>query len=320
MCGQHAKDDHASGTANPKQEQDPIERRRLQNRLSQRNHRRKIRDRIAKLQERVIASELRAAATLNGWTYHHPPAPLVAPIPAYDGERKALSPPAETMSAMSGSYLPGSVAGSYYPYNNALSPAPTLPPQSSPSFPQYEAAANEVDSSSSSSPSVLANGSACSPGVSSLNHDMTTNTSNSYVPPDMNGQFQAEPWNIYTQTSQSNFYYMATEASLPQILQILDNGNWRPKAVILLQPSSHQAAAAAAPAPAPPLSTSQPPSPTEEQVPATGSFTMQGLACQCRNRSFLSESPVDWMHPAISTSICPLHSSSPLDDYQLLLP
>ncbi|KAL4747093.1 hypothetical protein BDW72DRAFT_24036 [Aspergillus terricola var. indicus] len=47
--------------------QDPTERRRLQNRLSQRNHRRKIRDRIAKLQERVIASELRAAATLHGW-------------------------------------------------------------------------------------------------------------------------------------------------------------------------------------------------------------------------------------------------------------
>ena len=35
---------------------------------------RKIRDRIAKLQERVIANELRAAATLNGWDqpYHQP--------------------------------------------------------------------------------------------------------------------------------------------------------------------------------------------------------------------------------------------------------
>lgn len=68
------------------QTQDPLERRRLQNRLSQRNHReslekalkellryrskadqdigRKIRERIAKLQERVIANELRA---MNGW-------------------------------------------------------------------------------------------------------------------------------------------------------------------------------------------------------------------------------------------------------------
>lgn len=60
---------------------DPVERRRVQNRVSQRNHResttlwvdhthaagRKMRDRIAKLQERVIASELRAAACVDAW-------------------------------------------------------------------------------------------------------------------------------------------------------------------------------------------------------------------------------------------------------------
>ncbi|KAJ5493461.1 hypothetical protein N7539_002207 [Penicillium diatomitis] len=77
------------------QEQDPLERRRLQNRVSQRNHResdlawihklkmiriprtgRKIRDRIAKLQERVVANELRAAAVLNGWDQlYSPPLP-----------------------------------------------------------------------------------------------------------------------------------------------------------------------------------------------------------------------------------------------------
>ncbi|KAJ5517727.1 hypothetical protein N7453_000149 [Penicillium expansum] len=55
------------------QTQDPLERRRLQNRLSQRNHRRKIRERIAKLQERVIANELRAAAALNGWDQGYNP-------------------------------------------------------------------------------------------------------------------------------------------------------------------------------------------------------------------------------------------------------
>ncbi|KAJ5390938.1 uncharacterized protein N7496_002006 [Penicillium cataractarum] len=59
------------------QKQDPLERRRLQNRLSQRNHRRKIRDRIAKLQERVIANELRAAAALNGWDQAYSPPPLL---------------------------------------------------------------------------------------------------------------------------------------------------------------------------------------------------------------------------------------------------
>ena len=83
-------------TAN--QKQDPLERRRLQNRLSQRNHRkplptkfrsrgdakekligagRKIRDRIAKLQERVIANELRATAALKGWDQTCAPPPLL---------------------------------------------------------------------------------------------------------------------------------------------------------------------------------------------------------------------------------------------------
>ncbi|KAJ5586731.1 uncharacterized protein N7459_002496 [Penicillium hispanicum] len=66
----------------PSQKQDPLERRRLQNRLSQRNHRRKIRDRIAKLQERVIANELRAAATLNGWDQPFAPSPLINPCHA----------------------------------------------------------------------------------------------------------------------------------------------------------------------------------------------------------------------------------------------
>lgn len=40
---------------------------------------RKIRDRIAKLQERVIANELRAAAALNSWDQSYVPSPLVSP-------------------------------------------------------------------------------------------------------------------------------------------------------------------------------------------------------------------------------------------------
>ncbi|GAB1202384.1 hypothetical protein APSETT445_000997 [Aspergillus pseudonomiae] len=172
---------------------------------------RKIRDRIAKLQERVIASELRAAASLNGWNYHHPTAPLATPTtPAYDVERKGLSPAVEIVPAMSGSYLPGST-GTYYPFST-LSPAPPLPPQPSPPFSQYEATAKEVDSSGSSPPSALTNSSVCSPGAGSFNLDMAPNAANNYVPSDMNGQFQTEPWNIYTPNSQSNFYYMTTDS------------------------------------------------------------------------------------------------------------
>lgn len=40
---------------------------------------RKIRDRIAKLQERVIANELKAAAALNGWDQTCVPSPLGTP-------------------------------------------------------------------------------------------------------------------------------------------------------------------------------------------------------------------------------------------------
>ncbi|KAJ5134831.1 hypothetical protein N7476_001962 [Penicillium atrosanguineum] len=67
-----------NGDGLPGQKEDLLERRRLQNRLSQRNHRRKIRDRIAKLQERVIANELRASAALNGWDQHYMPSPLLS--------------------------------------------------------------------------------------------------------------------------------------------------------------------------------------------------------------------------------------------------
>ncbi|KAE8354220.1 hypothetical protein BDV28DRAFT_89911 [Aspergillus coremiiformis] len=296
-----------SASTNEKQEQDAIERRRLQNRLSQRNHRRKIRDRIAKLQERVIASELRAAATLNGWGYHHPTVPLsVAQAPPYDVERKALSPTEAIVPSMGGPYLPCSTGACYS--CNTLPSAPILPSQHSPTFPPFETTGKEVDSSSVSSPSVLTNNSVCSPDTNSVNMDITQNTSSSYMPPDMNGQLQAEPWNLYAQYSSSSLYYIATDASLPHVMQMLENGYSRPKAVILLQPSPHPTGVSTP-------STSQPPSPGEPG-PATNSFNMTGLTCQCHTRSLLPDSPVEWMHAGTSPSICPLHSPAPLDDYQ----
>ncbi|KAL4804981.1 hypothetical protein BDV18DRAFT_161381 [Aspergillus unguis] len=89
----------------PGPKQDPTERRRLQNRLSQRNHRRKIRDRIAKLQERVIASELRAAASFNGW--HAAPTPCipyeVKPGPSPCSSSSTSSPSAASMASTSDS-------------------------------------------------------------------------------------------------------------------------------------------------------------------------------------------------------------------------
>ncbi|KAF7594012.1 hypothetical protein BBP40_010290 [Aspergillus hancockii] len=306
MRAQPTKDGRgANSSAIQKQEQDPVERRRLQNRLSQRNHRRKIRDRIAKLQERVIASELRAAVTMNGWNYHHPGAPLSVPqIPPYDVDRKVLPPVAGNIPLMSGTYLPCST-DSCYPCNSEISPTPAIPPQTTSSFPQFESStAKDADSSSSSSPSIFTNSGVCSPGISPVDLE---NGSSNYAAPDMNAQYQPEPWSIHAQCSGSNLYYVATEASLPHIMQMLENGPSKPKAIILF-PQNVQPAGIPAP------STPQSATPSE-QASATITFNPPGLMCQCHTRSFLSESPVDWMHPGTSTP-CPLHPLPALDRYQ----
>ncbi|OKO98757.1 hypothetical protein PENSUB_9008 [Penicillium subrubescens] len=87
------------------QKQDPLERRRLQNRLSQRNHRRKIRDRIAKLQERVIANELRAAAALNGWDQPYTPPPLLGSRNLFQQDSGPGNGGADTSSSMTEPFL-----------------------------------------------------------------------------------------------------------------------------------------------------------------------------------------------------------------------
>ncbi|KAL5335208.1 hypothetical protein BJX70DRAFT_401811 [Aspergillus crustosus] len=120
--------------------QDPTERRRLQNRLSQRNHRRKIRDRIAKLQERVIASELRAAATLHGW-HSAPCIPYeVRPSPSSNSSSLSLSVPhpspasASASSSSSSSTPPNDVQcppASAYALNTLNLNLGTIPPLSS---------------------------------------------------------------------------------------------------------------------------------------------------------------------------------------------
>ncbi|KAF3386169.1 hypothetical protein F1880_001331 [Penicillium rolfsii] len=117
------------------QKQDPLERRRLQNRLSQRNHRRKIRDRIAKLQERVIANELRAAAALNGWDRPYTPPPILGPRHVFQQESGLGSGTANNSPTMTD---PFSNFGSSYglsmtsPWPSTAAPSSTLLPGDSP--------------------------------------------------------------------------------------------------------------------------------------------------------------------------------------------
>jgi len=127
------------------QKQDPLERRRQQNRLSQRNHRkitthyhdhhetkliitgRKIRDRIAKLQERVIANELRAAAALNGWDQPYTPPPLLGPRHVFQQGSGLRNGSADNSSSMA---EPFSNFGSSYGLS-MTSPWPSSTAQSS---------------------------------------------------------------------------------------------------------------------------------------------------------------------------------------------
>ncbi|KAL4929754.1 transcription factor xanC [Aspergillus undulatus] len=143
-----AKQQHHSPEESPPK-QDPTERRRLQNRLSQRNHRRKIRDRIAKLQERVIASELRAAASLHGW-HSTPCIPYeVKPSPSSSTSSSvSLSPP-------SGS-PPNELQFPQPSYNAGLNTVPQLPMLSTGSG--YDDAGSvglSMSGSGASSPSTL---------------------------------------------------------------------------------------------------------------------------------------------------------------------
>ncbi|BCS27873.1 transcription factor xanC [Aspergillus puulaauensis] len=137
---------HHSPEQSESLKQDPTERRRLQNRLSQRNHRRKIRDRIAKLQERVIASELRAAATLHGW-HSAPCIPYeVKPSPSSTSSSLSLSPsspPAELQCP------PAS-------YNVGLNTMPQLPLFSTPGEnDETGTTVSSVNGSGTSSPTAL---------------------------------------------------------------------------------------------------------------------------------------------------------------------
>ncbi|KAL2811282.1 hypothetical protein BJX63DRAFT_285924 [Aspergillus granulosus] len=179
----------------PSQKQDPTERRRLQNRLSQRNHRRKIRDRIAKLQERVIASELRAAATLHGWQ-SAPCIPYeVKPSPSSASSSLSLSPSASS----SPPDLQCPPAATCSPYNMSLSPMASLPVLSTPTI--YDDPNGGGGGSGTSTPLVTPDG----VGGAGL----------------LGAGFGLDTMQMCEQWGFQGSVYLATETSLPQILQTL---------------------------------------------------------------------------------------------------
>ncbi|KAI9369854.1 hypothetical protein BJX61DRAFT_517838 [Aspergillus egyptiacus] len=205
--------------------QDPTERRRLQNRLSQRNHRRKIRDRIAKLQERVIASELRAAASLHNW-HSAPCIPYeVKPSPSSTSSSSlSLSPSASTSACSSSSSPPTELAApacsSYNISLNPLTPLGVLPSG-------YEDGCAGVGS--------LAGGSGTSsPGSGTglaVSEGVGLGAGASFL--GQGSGFGLDTMQICEQWGFQGSVYLATESSLPQILQTLGPTS---NAVIIVAP------------------------------------------------------------------------------------
>ncbi|KAL4940208.1 hypothetical protein BDV06DRAFT_24483 [Aspergillus oleicola] len=188
--------------------QDPTERRRLQNRLSQRNHRRKIRDRIAKLQERVIASELRAAATLHGW--HTPCIPYeVKPSPSSSSSTSSsVSLPPPTSSP------PNELQCSSASYNVGLGTLPQIPMLSTTPGYNEVGPVGTLDSSGTSSPTT----------TSFIPDDAIGSGTGTGAVSAMPGQGLGIGLDTMQMCEQWGFQgsvYLATETSLPSILQTL---------------------------------------------------------------------------------------------------
>ncbi|BCR93806.1 transcription factor xanC [Aspergillus luchuensis] len=301
-----SKEDRNSNDA-PGQKQDPIERRRLQNRLSQRNHRRKIRDRIAKLQERVIASELRAAASLNGWD--HPstltPSPVDRMPPIFDTEGHPSSPIQDASSTLGSTYFPQSrvVCSSC---NSALGSIPVL--SSQPSFPSVYDTPNDLEATS---PSSALRNSAYYPRSNPITPELQ-NMNNIYPSLDSNLPL-TEQWNGTAQYPGSSFYYIATEASLPHIMQAINSGSSRPKAIIVLSPNNYPPGL---PAPLP-TSQSSPPGGSAVELPASSSpLGMHDSQCQCQGLMTSG----DWISSGTSApTICPIHQMQSGDNLQLMM-
>ncbi|KAJ5980925.1 hypothetical protein N7481_008223 [Penicillium waksmanii] len=290
-----------SNDETPSQKQDPLERRRLQNRLSQRNHRRKIRDRIAKLQERVIANELRAAAALNGWDQPYSPSPLLSP--------RHVSRPQNDLQVNS----------------RDTSPMATEPPTPfTPSFNITQTSIWPGDFNFAQSSGWITGDIPLTVDGGSFMNDTMCYTSSEgcistgiQVPKGIchegNLMYDAfsDPSLIHTnlnngiQASQS-LYYVATETSFPQILQAMRIISPQTKIIVLVPPEP----ASTYPSPPPSLLGSN----VLDGIPSPQAG-IQSPACQCQSQSaHLAPNNVQalsrWTAPGSFSSGCPSHKIS----------
>ncbi|KAF9891519.1 hypothetical protein FE257_003986 [Aspergillus nanangensis] len=301
-----SKENRVTKAAAPTEKPDPVERRRLQNRLSQRNHRRKIRDRIAKLQERVIASELRAAATLNNWGYHNPMAgpPPPPPLPnAHDAKTQGSACSVEVSSPFAPPYmLPTSsvcaCCDSTTDFVQLASPQTCssvslvdINGQAQAQGPDLSSASTVSNTPYYPSPSTPALGSSGNVSAPYMTQELDV----SMCPP--------EPPDVLNSCLPSKIYYIATEASLPQIMQLLDSEQPQTQKAIILIPQNIPASEILAM-----MNTTA--SPLGDDTLASGNIA---AVCADQTMTELSNS-FNWM---ISSNVCPTEEMDSFGDINL---
>ncbi|KAJ5853403.1 hypothetical protein N7534_005946 [Penicillium rubens] len=283
------------------QTQDPLERRRLQNRLSQRNHRRKIRERIAKLQERVIANELRAAAALNGWDQSYNPSLFQRPHSSSENELGLASRDVSP-------FIPDQCTSFMPPYP----PFPQSWSNDLNTFPQhgYPGDLSQFTGVTETSPISPATTAPAHNGMSPPTSGLGGDTYREMIgTPDT-----LMPDSLSTSAPNQPLYYVATvEEALPQIIQVINTMSPQYK-VIVLVPSESPASASMAsfPSPTSPYGTGHngPDHGAAAQQP-----TSQNLACLCNPQNIHSGPPAHsvsrpWMGAGSYGQICPLHKST----------
>ncbi|GFF25656.1 hypothetical protein IFM58399_01114 [Aspergillus lentulus] len=317
MHSQTTKDEQSKDDSS-NEKQDAIERRRLQNRLSQRNHRRKIRDRIAKLQERVIASELRAVASLNGWDQASPSAAsMMESKPQGDFDSSPLASASEdpAISNATQRNVSSSLCRSCCSLLNQMPGSSPLPSPPSP-LPFDLGLADGVGSANSSS-STLLNSSSSSSQLSPFGLDASLTMTGLHTPNEFNYPPYPDPPGSQ-QYPHCPHYYVATEASLPHIMQTLGSATSHPKAIILI-PHGHGYSPT-------PFTGANAADSTGLRSTLNGNLNLQNPGCHCLRQDRSSKSSdlgtsVEWMNAPSSTPLCPLHpsQSSSLDSFQSMM-
>ncbi|KAG0155615.1 hypothetical protein PDIDSM_2788 [Penicillium digitatum] len=196
---------------------------------------RKIRERIAKLQERVIANELRAAAALNGWDQVYNPF-------LFPGSHSSSSENELELTSREVSPLLPYQCTSFMPSHPSFSQSW---PNDFHTLPQhvYPGDLSQFTGASEALPISPITSTAAQPI-----HSMSLASSHlgGDVPRNMMGiPATLGPDSLSTSTPNQPLYYVATEEALPQIIQVINTMSPQYKVIVLVPLESPKSASMA---------------------------------------------------------------------------